>query len=711
MPEGIDGMQAFVIHITEEESIVNVLKDGRKWKKNCPTSWNGHRRVRYANCRGSNKCGNDNCPYRIEYGVINTVQFQRKEGITVCRGCGQPALSVPCSACRYLSYGKSTIKVYHCGVHTCPVIKKVAKNKNQIAQLVNDNPNIKPSQVQSACVLSAFRQMADWGSVKKQVEATMDKEWISNMKKKIKRDTEPVGHDFEAVVTFKQYCDKKDEYYIYKVNDSRGNPDKPSFVFKMGLEKARMAMNMDRDGHHFLKDEYCFFDGKRKRCRGFVTLTGSVYHPLLRRQVPLATMEATAEDTTNVVLFWTLFNEVLQKVTRDELYKFRPIGWCTDMAGANLAGICTVFGSEAQQQIKTCEFHFKDHRNKKAQRLDEESAITFKSLCDDLLESQTVGGYNCAKSKIDAFVDEDENRRFLKTWIAWWHNRRGFIFRAFAPQDAPKMNQAEVIHAGWTHRDIPNMSLLDVCQADIRDAIVLDVELEGYRNGTMSAGKGPSFSDLQRRKHVREVNKATRMGKEMFKTDLGGHLIDPSSSFCPNQRKQKKQSKKTKGTATIQEWTKTHATSNLNLTASPTVPPSSKSLTHITHETSIPQHSAYSKPIHIASSAQATAVPFVSASQQLLSPASDNTPALQWHSGMSPHIYEVVILPSKVQKCYGCGNAFVDKNRSSPYNLVIKHRQATNRQKRPGLFQLQRRFRKHLLPPIIITHTKEKPTF
>ena len=166
LPEGIDGMQAFLIHITEEESIINILKDGRKWKRNCPTSWKGHRRIRYADCRGSNKCGNDNCPYRIEYGLINTVQFKRK-GITVCRGCGQLVLSVPCSARRYLSYGKSAIKVYCCGVHTCPVIKKVAKNNNQIAQLVKDNPNIKPSQVQSACVLSAFRQMANWGSVKK----------------------------------------------------------------------------------------------------------------------------------------------------------------------------------------------------------------------------------------------------------------------------------------------------------------------------------------------------------------------------------------------------------------------------------------------------------------------------------------------------------------------------------------------------------------
>ena len=101
----------------------------------------------------------------------------------------------------------------------------------------------------------------------------------------MKSDFEPVGHDFEAVVTFKEYCDKKDEFYVYKVNDKRWNADLPSFVFKSSKQKAKIATQMDKNGDHFLKGEYCFFDGKCKRCRGFVTLTSSVYHPLLRKQL------------------------------------------------------------------------------------------------------------------------------------------------------------------------------------------------------------------------------------------------------------------------------------------------------------------------------------------------------------------------------------------------------------------------------------------
>ena len=62
---------------------------------------------------------------------------------------------------------------------------------------------------------------------------------------------------------------------------------------------------MDRNGEHFLKEGYCFFDGKFKRCRDFVTLTASVYHPLLNRQIPYAVMETEQENSENTALFST----------------------------------------------------------------------------------------------------------------------------------------------------------------------------------------------------------------------------------------------------------------------------------------------------------------------------------------------------------------------------------------------------------------------
>ena len=47
--------------------------------------------------------------------------------------------------------------------------------------------------------------------------------------------------------------------------------------------------------------------------------------------------------------------------------------------------------------------------------------------------------------------------------------------------------------------------------------------------------------------------------------------------------------------------------------------------------------------------------------------------SFQWHSGMSPHPYELVPLPAKAQKCYGCGTNFLNKYHSPPFNIVVRH--------------------------------------
>ena len=56
---------------------------------------------------------------------------------------------------------------------------------------------------------------------------------------------------------------------------------------------------------------------------------------------------------------------------------------------------------------------------------------------------------------------------------------------------------------------------------------------------------------------------------------------------------------------------------------------------------------------------------------QLPSTSTSTSPI--WHSGMSPHDYELIPLPTNVRKCYGCGNDFVDKYRNHPYDIIVKH--------------------------------------
>ena len=71
--------------------------------------------------------------------------------------------------------------------------------------------------MQSARIFSAFRRGEDWQSVRKQVESTMDTQRLSNIKKKMKRDMEPVGHDYEAVITFNNTVIKMTSFIYIKL--------------------------------------------------------------------------------------------------------------------------------------------------------------------------------------------------------------------------------------------------------------------------------------------------------------------------------------------------------------------------------------------------------------------------------------------------------------------------------------------------------------
>ena len=88
LPIDIDGLQVYIFSNSSNDK-TNGLEDGRKWKKSCPTNWVGHRRVRFANCKGSHKCINESCTLKVQFGVLNTRQFEKKKGFGLaCKGCG-----------------------------------------------------------------------------------------------------------------------------------------------------------------------------------------------------------------------------------------------------------------------------------------------------------------------------------------------------------------------------------------------------------------------------------------------------------------------------------------------------------------------------------------------------------------------------------------------------------------------------------------------
>lgn len=175
LPSGIHGLCAYTIKCKATDKVKVIQTDGRKWKKSSASRWKNFGEMRYVDCRGSL-----DCPCKVQYGVINRMQMEKREGVYVCGVCEDAAVFVVCAARRYLQTGKKHIKVFHRGTHTCPVQEKPTKPAERVKEILQKNPDMKPAQVQSAFFLSALRSGEDWTTVVSEASQILDKKWIAN---------------------------------------------------------------------------------------------------------------------------------------------------------------------------------------------------------------------------------------------------------------------------------------------------------------------------------------------------------------------------------------------------------------------------------------------------------------------------------------------------------------------------------------------------
>ena len=123
LPLGIDGLVKCTIvkARTWKEISAALLADGRKWKKSNGTQWKQYGEMRYADCRGSFKCINTQCPFRVQFGVTNTNQFKNvSSGQEACSICGDAGEFVICGARRYVFYGKTKYRCFIVGATRAP---------------------------------------------------------------------------------------------------------------------------------------------------------------------------------------------------------------------------------------------------------------------------------------------------------------------------------------------------------------------------------------------------------------------------------------------------------------------------------------------------------------------------------------------------------------------------------------------------------------
>ena len=73
--------------------------------------------------------------------------------------------------------------------------------------MLKENLKLTPSEVQPSFIILCLRQKGDWKEVENAADRLLDKQWIANEKKNVKRETHPCRENFEALVTFKLYYD------------------------------------------------------------------------------------------------------------------------------------------------------------------------------------------------------------------------------------------------------------------------------------------------------------------------------------------------------------------------------------------------------------------------------------------------------------------------------------------------------------------------
>ena len=81
---------------------------------------------------------------------------------------------------------------------------------------------------------------------------------IQNIKQKVVKEINLVGHSFDALTKIKEATDKYDPYLLWKVKD--GRLDGSTIVFRTSREKLEIAVQMQLGSQHSLEEEGCFFD-------------------------------------------------------------------------------------------------------------------------------------------------------------------------------------------------------------------------------------------------------------------------------------------------------------------------------------------------------------------------------------------------------------------------------------------------------------------
>ena len=550
LPPNINGNKYYLVRCTQK-NLTKKTQD-RRWfymRTSSKKGLNGIRKV--GTCLGSWECTNPSCSFASTQGKKNEWHFEYRNGSRVCYSCGVYASQIPCGARKLVEYafGSEMAHVYHIGQHNCKLQPETNDDVEFTRKWVNKYPGMSFKKLKTT-VIQFLVESGDNEAAEQAAYRITNRAYKKNRRDQgLTVDETPVStQSIEAVAEVKKGSDKLDKLHIFRLNNSSLN-DMPDFVIKSSSLILEIALEMDQEGKESaLQEEDAFFDGSHSRCTGFISLGLWVHHPALRKVVRLVSMEVKSESTENLVLFWTMVNEMLQKIgKKGKDYKFNPKFLMTDEAGAHFAACRIVFGEQwVRQKCITCQWHFLNNINEKIHLIVEQHQEEFLEKAKELTIAPTIPEFELlfARMKEIALLSPDFGNS-----LDWYYARRIHLFPAFREGLHSGLNLAEVGNSAWKPKT--RLSLVAAAYDDINTMLQQEADYRRFKEGqNFTRGKGKT--DMQRAAQEKRL----QMEKGRSYADLLGNRAALEMQregqanppyFIPNRGAQHKPKKGRKG--------------------------------------------------------------------------------------------------------------------------------------------------------------------
>ena len=256
---------------------------------------------------------------------------------------------------------------------------------------------------------------------------TFEREKLYYSQRNAKEQEQPHGHSLEAVVSLGTELIEGDQFYIYR-SINRNKRDKPAFVLKISQAQAQIALVMNQDSNLFINNKYCFADSTFKKCLDFVALAAYTCVGLLRKMVKFCSMGTKFEIAENWIIFWRLFNEVLQTdpifCIVQSIFCIVQSNWVVCGRSRGLKGSQFFFGKDI---IKYHTVSYEKHymwsvdNFKNALLKISKSGYNFKTLTTNLMTANTKSAYDQVFAKLSNFKEVKPSKRdFLRGFAKFW---------------------------------------------------------------------------------------------------------------------------------------------------------------------------------------------------------------------------------------------------------------------------------------------------